>query len=49
VIDLKSIELNGGEMALGAIILIGGVAVAAAAGIAVWVYEANQSPTPASR
>jgi len=49
VIDLKSIELNGGEIALGTIILIGGVAVAAAAGIAVWVYEANQSPTPASR
>ncbi|WP_263352994.1 hypothetical protein [Acidicapsa acidisoli] len=49
VIDLKSIELNGGEMALGTIILIGGVTVAAAAGIAVWVYEANQSPTPASR
>jgi hypothetical protein len=49
VIDLKSIELNGGEMLLGTVILIGGVAVAAAAGIAVWVYEANQSPTPASR
>lgn len=51
VVALKSIELNGGgEMLKRAKpLIIGGVAVAAAGGIAYWIYDANQTSTPASR
>jgi hypothetical protein len=49
VVDLKSIELNGGEMRTRTKVLIGGVSVAAAGGIAYWIYDANQTSTPASR